>query len=150
MTDRLSITLRDPQTGHSELMRAWHWAKAMLMAGHRLTLEIRKATRSTGQNSLLWSLLTDLSRQVEWSVDGRTTKLEPEEWKDILSAGLTKSQRVAQGIEGGWVMLGQRTSRMTVGEMTDLITCGHAFGDRQGVKWSRTSLGREVPEEAFA
>jgi hypothetical protein len=39
---------------------------------------------------------------------------------------------------------------MTVAEMAELITLGHAYGDSQGVRWSRTSLGRDVPEEAFA
>lgn len=147
---RLTITLKDAQSAAPQLAQAWQWIKAMLIAGHRLSFEVRKATRSTEQNSLLWSLLTDLSRQVSWPVDGQMVKLEPEEWKDILTAGLRKSQRVAHGIEGGFVMLGQRTSRMTVAEMADLIALGHAFGDGRGVRWSRTSLGRDVPEEAFA
>jgi len=150
VSERFTAALHDAQSGHAELMRAWSWAKAMLLAGHRLTLEVKRATRSTEQNALMWSCLTDLSKQVDWPVDGRTQKLDPEEWKDILSAGLKKSQRVAQGIEGGWVMLGQRTSRMTVAEMSELITLAHAFGDQHGVRWSRTSLGREAPEEAFA
>lgn len=150
MTDRLSITLRDPQTGHTEWVKAWAWCKAMLIAGHRLTLEVKKATRSTEQNSLFWSLLTDLSRQCEWAVDGQMVKLTPEEVKHILTASLKRHQRMARGVDGGLVILGQSTSRMTVAEMAELITLGHAYGDSQGVRWSRTSLGREVPEEAFA
>jgi hypothetical protein len=150
MTERVSITLRDPQTGHTELMRAWAWAKAMLLAGHRLTLEIKRATRSTEQNSLFWSLLGDLSKQCDWAVDGQMVKLSPEEVKHILTASLKRHQRMARGIDGGLVVLGQSTSRMTVAEMGELITLGHAYGDSQGVRWSRTSLGREVPEEAFA
>lgn len=150
MTERISITLRDAQSAAPQLTEAWRWIRGMLTAGHRLSLEVRKATRSTDQNALMWSCLTDISRQVDWPVDGKTQKLSAEEWKDILSAGLAKTQRVAQGIEGGWVMLGQRTSRMTVAEMSDLIQLAHAFGDQHGVRWSRTSLGRDVPEEAFA
>lgn len=150
MTERRHIHLENAAFGHQQWVEAWRWCKAMLIGGHRLTVEIRKATRSTEQNALMWSVLTDLSRQVQWPVDGALQTLEPEEWKDILSAGVKKAQRVAQGIEGGWVMLGQRTSRMTVAEMSDLITLAHAFGDQHGVRWSRTSLGRDVPEEAFA
>jgi len=150
VTERLSLTLRDAQSGHAELMRAWAWAKAMLMAGHRLTLEIKRATRSTEQNALFWSLLTDLSQQCEWAVDGQMVKLSPEEVKHILTASLKRHQRMARGIDGGLVVLGQSTSRMTVAEMAELITLGHAYGDSQGVRWSRTSLGRDVPEEAFA
>ncbi|HEY8878296.1 MAG TPA: recombination protein NinB [Roseateles sp.] len=150
MSERKVIQLDNAAFGHGLWVEAWRWCKAMLIAGHRLTVEIKTATRSTEQNALMWSCLNDLSKQVDWPVDGRTQKLDPEEWKDILSAGLKKAQRVAQGIEGGWVMLGQRTSRMTVAEMSELITLAHAFGDQHGVKWSRTSLGRNVPEEAFA
>lgn len=135
------------QQGLRELVEVFGWAKAMLMAGHRLSVEVRKATRSTAQNALLWSCLTDISRHVRWMVDGEQVLLEPEEWKEILSAGLKKHQRMARGIEGGFVMLGQRTSRMTVAEMSELIELAHAFGAQHGVRWSRTSLGREVPDE---
>ena len=107
-------------------------------------------TRSQEQNQLMWSCLTDIARQVEWPVDGRMVKMDREDWKHVLSAGLKKTLRVAAGIEGGFVMLGQSTSRMTVAEMGDLITLIHSFGDSHGVKWSRTSLGREVPDEVFA
>ena len=34
--------------------------------------------------------------------------------------------------------------------MSELIDFLHAFGDERGVQWSRTSLGRDVPEEVFA
>lgn len=147
MTERLTLTLRDAQSAAPQLAEAWKWIKAMLIAGHRLSFEVRKATRSTDQNSMWWSILTDISRQVDWPVDGKTQKLSPEEWKDILSAGLKRTQRVAQGIEGGWVMLGQRTSRMTVAEMSELCELAWAFGAQHGVSWSRTSLGRDVPDE---
>ena len=150
MSDRISLTLRDPQTGHAELVKAWELAKAMLHAGHRLTLEVKKATRSAEQNSLFWSLLADLSKQCEWAVDGRMVKLSPEEIKHILTASLKRHQRMARGIDGCLVVLGQSTSRMTVAEMAELITLGHAYGDSQGVRWSRTSLGRDVPDEAFS
>jgi hypothetical protein len=76
--------------------------------------------------------------------------LAPEDVKHVLTAGLKRHQRMCRGIDGGLVILGQSTSRMTVAEMTDLITLGHSVGDERGVNWSRTSLGREVPEEAFA
>lgn len=150
MTERRSFVMETAIAGHAQWCEVWRWCKATLKAGHPLAVEIKPRTRSTDQNALMWSVLTDLSRQVDWPVDGRLQRLEPDEWKDVLSAGLTKAQRVAQGIEGGWVMLGQRTSRMTVAEMSDLITLAHAFGDQRGVRWSRTSLGRDVPEEAFA
>jgi hypothetical protein len=143
------IQLTDPQRGHAAIAELWTLLKPHLLSGHKITLEARKATRSTDQNSLLWSLLTDLSKQCQWAVDGQMVKLSPEDVKHILSAGLKRHQRMVRGIDGGLVILGQSTSRMTVAEMTDLITLGHAYGDEQGVKWSRTSLGRDVPDGVF-
>ena len=74
----------------------------------------------------------------------------PERVRIASSIVASAGQRVAQGIEGGWVMLGQRTSKMTEAEMSELITLAHAFGDQRGVQWSRTSLGRDVPDEVCA
>lgn len=145
--ERFSSVMINAQHGHTVLMDAWRLAKAMLIGGHRLSLTVCKETRSTAQNRIWWSILSDLAEQVAWPVDGKTQKLDAEEWKHILSAGLKKSQRVAQGIEGGFVMLGQRTSRMTVAEMSELIELAYAFGAERGVQWSRTSLGRDVPDE---
>jgi hypothetical protein len=135
--------------GLRDLIELFGWAKSMLIQGFALVVEVRRATRTTAQNALMWSVLTDISRQVPWMVDGQTAKLDPDEWKEILSAGLKKNQRMARGIEGGFVMLGLRTSRMTRKEMTDLIDLGHAFGTQHGVKWRRTSLGRDVPDEVI-
>ena len=128
----------------------WVYLKAMTVAGHKVSISAKPETRTTAQNRMLWACLSDLSAQVEWPVDGKACKLAAEDWKHVLSAGLKKTQRVAQGIEGGFVMLGQKTSRMTVAEMADLITLAHAFGDERGVKWSKTSLGRDWPEEMAA
>lgn len=96
----------------------------------------RGELRSTEQNRKLWASLRDISRQVLWPVDGELSKLSPEDWKHVLSAGLKRHQRVAKGVDGGFVILGQRTSRMSVKEMADLITLIDAFGSQHGVEWS--------------
>ncbi|OFV47336.1 MULTISPECIES: recombination protein NinB [Oligella] len=108
--------------------------------GYRVVITPR--TRTIDQNNLMWSCLNDLSKQVEWVINGKKTKLAPEDWKDVASASLKQETRISQGFEGGVVLLGQRTSKMNIKEMTDLIAVIHAFGDEQGVKWSPTSLGR--------
>jgi hypothetical protein len=130
MTERLSIQLWNAQQGHQALMQAWQWIKPMLVSGHRLTLKAEKATRSSEQNALLWSLLDQIAAQVTW----HGQKLTADEWKDMATAAL-KRQRVIPGIDGGFVVLGSRTSRMTVAEMTELIDFLDAFGAQQGVKF---------------
>lgn len=130
MTERLTLSLWEPVQAHRALMHAWTNAKAMLMAGHRLTLEIRPEKRSDAQNRRLWSLLTDVSQQVDWYGQ----KLTPEEWKDVFSAALRK-QKSVPGLDGGFVVCGQRTSKMTKAEMAELQTLMEAFGAERGVQF---------------
>ena len=99
----------------------------------RVRVEEYHPTRTQAQNALLWAVLTDISRQVQWVVDGKMQHLEPEDWKHILTAGLRKHHRIAQGIDGGFVILGQSTSRMTIAEMSELIELCYAFGAEHGV-----------------
>ena len=97
--------------------------------GH--VVSIKAPTRSLMQNNRLWALLTDVSRQVDWY--GR--KLTPENWKDVFTAAM-KKQDVVPGIEGGFVVLGMSTSKMTKQEMVDLQTIIEAFGAEHHVKWT--------------
>ncbi len=143
--DRISASLINPQQAHAWWLSAWQTIKPLLIAGHRLHVEVRQEKRSDPQNRLMWSCLGDLARQVDW----HGQKLDAEAWKDMATAAL-KRQRVVPGIDGGFVVLGQRTSQMTKAEMTELIDFLFAFGDQRGVQWSRTSLGRDWPEEVAA
>ncbi|WP_426607461.1 recombination protein NinB [Pantoea anthophila] len=95
-----------------------------------LQVTIQEDTRSLAQNRMLWACLHDVSSQVVWY--GK--KLDAESWKHIFSASL-KGQETVPGINGGFVVLGQSTSKMRVSEMRDLIEIIFAFGAEQGVKW---------------
>ena len=129
MNDRMTLTLWNPQQGYQELLKAWDFIKAMLFAGHRLTLEVKPQTRSLEQNARLWAMLTDVSEQVEWY--GK--KLTPEDWKHVFSSSLRKLD-VVPNIEGtGFVALGLSTSRMSKAELSDLMELISAFGAERGV-----------------
>lgn len=130
MTDRLTLSLWEPQQAHRALQHAWTSAKAALMAGHRLTLELRPEKRSDAQNRRLWSMLADISEQVDW----HGCRLTSEEWKDVFSAAL-KRTKVVPGLDGGFVVCGQSTSRMTKAEMCELQTLMEAFGAERGVQF---------------
>lgn len=105
--------------------------EAIRSAPDEWVVEVRAKTRTLAQNARMWAMLTDVSRQVDWY--GR--KLSPEEWKDVFTASL-KRQDVVPGIDGGFVVLGARTSRMTVREMWDLMELMSAFGSERGVKFT--------------
>lgn len=105
-------------------------------AGRVLRVTVGEPKRSLEQNDRMWAMLTEVAEQVDWPVDGLMQKLSPEDWKAILSAGLKREQRVAQGVDGGFVLLGQRTSRMTKREMSDLMELIAAFGAEHGVTFT--------------
>jgi hypothetical protein len=142
--ERRSIRLINPQQGHSAIAALWSLCKPWVIAGHSLSIEVRPEARSVAQNRIMWACLADISRQVDW----HRQKLTPEDWKCMVTAALEK-QRVVPGIEGGFVVLGKPTSRMTVREMSDVIEFCHAFGAEKGVRFGRTSLGRDCPDECF-
>jgi hypothetical protein len=123
-----STVLWNAQQGHQTLDSLWRWMKPRLMAGMRLELSVKEPKRSSEQNRLMWARLGELSRQVVW----HGQKLAPEDWKCMLTASL-KKQRVVPGIDGGFVVLGDSTSRMTVAEMNDLLSLIEAFGAQQNV-----------------
>jgi hypothetical protein len=127
-----------PDTARTRMAAAWQFACTILQhAGKavRVVVEECQPTRTLEQNSKMWAVLGDIARQVQWHVDGKLQYLEPEDWKDILTAGLKKHQRIAAGIEGGFVMLGIRTRKMKIAEMIELIEFGLWFGTERGVKW---------------
>lgn len=131
MTERVIIACVNPVQAHQALNgQAWPYLKAMLMAGHRMVVEVKRDTRSLAQNARLWAMLTDISRDVDWY--GR--KLTPAEWKEVFTAAL-KRQDVVPGIDGGFVVLGRSTSSMTKGEMAELQTLMEAFGAERGVRF---------------
>ena len=129
--DAIKAHLINPVQARQPFENAWLQAKSALMAGHRLVLELKPEKRSTEQNRRMWAMLADVSRQVDWYGQ----KLAPEDWKHIFSASL-KKQRAVPGLDGGFVVLGLSTSKMSKAEMSDLQTLMEAFGAERGVVWS--------------
>ncbi|WP_181947487.1 recombination protein NinB, partial [Klebsiella pneumoniae] len=78
-----------------------------------LIIEAREESRTDKQNRLMWPLLKDLSDQVIWHGE----KLEPAEWKDLITVLVSqmqnpeREQKSAPGINGGRVYFGVRTSQ---------------------------------------
>jgi hypothetical protein len=103
----------------------------VLAAPDGYVVTIAERTRSLDQNAALWPALNEVSEQVDWYGQ----KLTPEEWKDVFSAAL-KKQKVVPGLDGGFVVCGQRTSRMGKREFGDLLELVHAFGAERGVRFS--------------
>ena len=105
--------------------------REILAAPEGYIVTLAEPTRTLDQNSLLWPLLTEVSKQVDWYGN----KLTAHEWKDVFSAAL-KKQKVVPGLDGGFVVCGQSTSRMSKREFSDLVELIYAFGAERGVAFS--------------
>lgn len=103
--------------------------RAIMSAPDGYHAVIQPKTRTLDQNARLWVILGEISKQVVW----HGQRLTPENWKDIFTAAL-KRQAVVPGIDGGFVVLGSSTKRMTVAEMGDLMELMTAFAAEQGVR----------------
>jgi len=126
-----TVTLYSATQAHGVIDGLWKSIKPMLLSGHRMVLSIKPEKRSLPQNSRMWAMLAEVSRQVDW----HGQKLEAGEWKDVFTAAL-KRQKVVPGIDGGFVVLGSSTSKMSKGEMSELMELMAAFGAQRGVEWS--------------
>lgn len=114
----------------------------VMAAPPRTVASLKGVKRSIPQNARLWAMLTDIARQATWAGKKRTT----EEWKDLFTAAVKTAGgglEAVPGLEGGLMILGLRTSEMSVAEMGDLQTYMESWGAQNGVTFSDFD-GREA------
>jgi hypothetical protein len=108
---------------------------AKLQAGGRWILTLKLETRTQAQNRLMWPILTEFSNQLEWPINGRMVKMDADDWKDVLSSAFrSETVRLAMGLNGGVVLLGQRTSKFTKAEFSEWIEFLYATAADRGIK----------------
>ena len=91
-------------------------------------VNIREAMRSTAQNSLMWSLISDISRA---KPEGRTHTAEV--WKALFMHACGHAVQFENGLNGQPFPIGFRSSRLNKAEMSDLLETIHEYGARHGV-----------------
>ena len=101
----------------------------VLTADECYIVTIAEPSRNLEQNAKMWAMLADVSEQTDW----HGNKLNPEEWKDLLSAGLVQSKVVPNMTGNGFVILGQRTSKLSKSQFAALIELITAFAVERGV-----------------
>jgi hypothetical protein len=106
--------------------------KAVKDAPDGYVVKITEPTRNLEQNALLWTLLEKVSKTVVW----HGQKLNADDWKNIFSASLKKT-RVVPGIDGGFVVCGQSTSKMSKRDFSELCELIFAFGAQNGVDFDQ-------------
>jgi hypothetical protein len=92
---------------------------------------ISKPKRTLDQNSRMWAMLSDISRACP---EGRHHP--PETWKSLFMHAAGFEVAFQMGLNGEPFPVGWRTSKLTKGQMADLITHMMAYGDEHGVAWS--------------
>ncbi len=121
---------------HTPLIRE-NACRAIIKAEPGYVVTIAEPTRSSAQNSRMWAMLTDIA---DAQPEGR--QWTPETWKSAFLHYLGHQVRFCEGLMGtGPFPMGFHSSRLSVREMADLITCIQQYGDEHGVKWSH---GEEI------
>jgi len=119
---------------------------AIMAADDNYVVTIAKPTRSTDQNARLWAMLADVAKA---RPEGR--QWTPETWKCAFMHALGHQIRFAEGLDGsGPFPIGFHSSKLTVAQMGDLITCIDEYGTRHGVEWSETIKGGFMDLQARA
>jgi NinB protein len=102
-------------------------AQAIKEAPDGFAVTIGESTRTLDQNAAQWPILQAFADQLQWPINGRMEWLVKEDWKDILTAAFRQElARVAPGLDGGMVLLGQRTSKFGKKQFSDWLEFLHA------------------------
>lgn len=118
-------------------------SKYVAQAPSGTRVEFKAAKRSLDQNSMMWSNLSDIARELPW----HGVKLTPDDWKLIFLDALKRELRIVPNLDGtGFVNLGRSSSDLGKQEMSDLIELIREFGARHGVKF--IDQRNEAAEEA--
>lgn len=109
------------------------FAKAQIDAApDKAVVTIREKSRTDDQNRLMWPLLADIAR-----ADPIGLGYDDEEYKTIFMRELKLYQpKFLRGLDGDIFPVGARSSKLTVAQFADLITCIQEYGDRHGVVWT--------------
>lgn len=125
--------------------------EAIRTAPEGWAVTIQEPTRNLEQNAAMWALLQCWAVQKEWPVNGQLVKLTKEEWKDILTASFDREEvRIAQGLDGGMVLLGHRTSQFGKRKFSAWLEFLHAASAQHGVTVERWMWEATEPQGRVA
>ena len=119
--------------GQRERAQATAWiAKAPV----NTRVEFKQPKRSTDQNSLMWSLLTQVATQKEHC--GR--RYTPDQWKILMLHAFGREVQFVPSLDGStFIPWGQSSSDLSKQEMTELIEFIISWGAQNGVRYREFS-----------
>lgn len=114
--------------------------EAVLNAPDGYVVEVKPANRSLEQNAAQWPILTAFAKQLEWPVNGQMVLMTNYEWKSVLTAAFrNETARLAMGLNGGVVMLGERTREFDKKEFSEWLEFLNAIAAERGVMCEKTA-----------
>ena len=127
----IALFVMDSDYKHLECKKA---IDSLPMDGSKV-VTITNVTRTLAQNAVQWPILNAFSNQLKWPVNGEMVKLEPEEWKDILTVAYKQETvRLAPGLNGGMVMLGKKTRKFKADEWSEWMEFLSSVVSDRGIK----------------
>lgn len=130
-----SMLMHNPQQAHQAIAQyIWPEVKAQVMAGRRVTVEVKEEKRSDKENRLLHAMLGHIAKTQEWA--GK--KRDIETWKRLLTAAWCRAigdqVELLPALDGHGVdIVFRRTSQLTRKECADLIEFIFAWGAQNDV-----------------
>lgn len=92
--------------------------------------------RTVSQNDRLHPLIRPIAQNLPW----HGQLLSVDDWKLLFMDSLNREMRAVPNLDGtGFVQLGRKTSKLTVSEMTDLMTLIEAFAAQRGIALERSA-----------
>lgn len=155
MTKKLTLYLNEPVQAHKAIEAAWRHAKPLVMAGHRLVLEVKPETRKMKQNAHYHAQIGDISKHVGGVL------ADPEDAKRILISAFkieTKDDpdlagewenwgdfRLGRGLHNEAVLLGTQSRDFSIKLGSAFIDWLYAFGAEHKVVF-KTPIPKEWME----
>ena len=144
----MKAVLYNPQQAHVEMMRLWATAKAMLTAGHRMTMELSKASKTRDQEQKYHAMIGEIAKQAQHIGSVWT----PEDWKRLLLDKFARETNRTHGkvipnldktgvVEVG--LLSRKFSRADGSEFIEWLFC---WGAENGITYSDEIIDYETGE----
>ena len=132
----MKVTVWEPVQAHKEMLTViWPMLKSMLMAGHRMTIEIKQSKRSVEQNSMFHSMIGKISKQMAEAGSTWTS----DDWKRLLIDQWAhdtnrKIGKVCPSLDGERVVqLGLQSHKFTTTESSEFIEFLYAWAADKGI-----------------
>jgi hypothetical protein len=128
--------LHNPQQAKVLMENVWPTVKASLMAGHKMRLEVKRATRSSDQNDMFHAIIY----QIYLAMRAAGSTWSADDWKRLLIDQWAhetdrKIGKVAPSLDGQRVVqLGWQTHKFNIPDATEFIEWLLAWSAEKGIE----------------